>query len=87
MKAPEILLCQRSWLSLPVAGEVGDPEFWVYSWHRYKLDETCASDWARVPLFLDPESFLCDPVILGVSGHLVVRLPLCVVGVGTEPAP
>ena len=32
-------------------------------------------------------SFLCDPVILAVSQHLEVGLPLSILRVSTEPAP
>ena len=109
--------------SLGVAGMGGEPEPWVCSGHKCKLNGTCASGSAGVCVSLVPMevpvslgfgqdvvasavissmpelqcswvcliswklSFLCDPVILAVSQHLEVGLPLSILRVSTEPAP
>ena len=50
--------------SLGVAGMFGELDSWVCSWHRYKLEGTCASGWAGFSLSLVPVGV---PVILGVG--------------------
>ena len=74
-------------LSLYVAGVGGEPEPWVCSVHRYKLEGTCASGRAvfcaslvpvDVPVILCVGCALnCDAeCVLAVSDLLGVELPL-----------
>jgi hypothetical protein len=51
-------------LSLGVAGVCGDPEPWVCSRQRYKLEGTCTSGWVGVCVSLVPVGVL---VRLGVG--------------------
>jgi hypothetical protein len=51
-------------LTLGVAGVGGEPEPWVSSGHRYKLEGTCPSGWAVVCVSLVPMGV---PVMLGVG--------------------
>jgi hypothetical protein len=55
-------------LSLGVAGDGGDPEPWVCSRHRHKLDETLASGWEGVCVSLVPVGV---PITLGVGKGVV----------------
>ena len=64
-------------LSLGVAGLDGEPEPWVCSGHRFKLERTCASGWVEVCISLVPvgvsvtlgvgENVVASAVILSVS--------------------
>ena len=77
-------------LSLCVASVGVEPEFWVCSRHRCKLEGTCTFCWVGVCVFLVPVEVLvmegvcrdvASTVILGSSEHLGFRLFLGVVGV------
>lgn len=84
-------------LSLGVEGVSGEPELWVCCGHRYKAEGMCASGWAEVPASLVSvvvavmmdvgADVVVSSVILGMSEHLGVRLPLGVIGLGGEIAP
>ena len=54
--------------SLGVAGMFGELDSWVCSWHRYKLEGTCASGWAGFSLSLVPVGVL---VTLGFGKDVV----------------
>ena len=55
-------------LSLGVAGVGGEPEPWVCSGHRCKLEGTCASGWVGFCIFLVP---MWVSVMLGVGKDVV----------------
>lgn len=72
--------------SLSVAGVHGETEPWVSSEDRHKQEGMCASGWVRLPASLVlmgvpvilgvGADVVASPVILGVSEHLGVQLPL-----------
>ena len=58
-------------LSLGVAGLFGEPDPWVFSGHRCKLEGTCASGWAGICISLVPVGV---PVTLGVGKDIVAEV-------------
>jgi hypothetical protein len=65
-------------LFLSVAGVGGDPEPWVCTKHRCKLEGTRASGWAGVLVSLVPLGF---PVLLGAGKYVVVSTVILSVSV------